>query len=328
MKAVVQSCLGAADTLSLGDMPIPEPGPGQLRLRVRAAGVNRADVMQREGHYPPPPGASAILGLEVAGEIDAIGAGVTGFVPGERIAALVSGGGYAEFALVSASLAMRLPAGMGFVEAASLPEAWMTAWLNLRELGDLHVGQRVLIHAGASGVGAAAIQLARLSGATVLTTAGSDEKCAFCESLGASLAINYRTTDVAGAVRAAGKVDLILDPVGGATLGPNLACLNQDGKLVLIAFMAGRSTELDLGQLLMKRLTVIGSTLRNRDPVTKARLAARVQDTVIPAIVAGDVRATVDRTFPLAEVAAAHRYLESNQNRGKVVLTVAAASTV
>ncbi|MEE9928759.1 NAD(P)H-quinone oxidoreductase [Microvirgula aerodenitrificans] len=322
MRAIIQTAPGDADTLMLGELPMPEPGPGQLRVRVRAAGINRADIAQREGRYPPPPGAPETLGLEVAGEVDAVGIGSKDFAVGDRVMALVGGGGYAEYALVDAPLAVRLPDELGFVEAATLPETWMTAWLNLIDLARLMPGETALVHAGAGGVGAAAIQLAGLVGARAIATAGTADKCTFCRQLGAELALNYRDDDVVAALKAAGRADVVLDPVGGDSLSRNLACMNPGGRLVVIAFMAGRLAELDLAQLMVKHLTLIGSTLRSRPLADKARLAGRLGDTVLPALASGRVRITLDSSFPLARAAEAHRYVEANRNLGKVVLTV------
>ncbi|HEY9100692.1 NAD(P)H-quinone oxidoreductase [Chitinimonas sp.] len=322
MRAVLQDAPGSADTLFLGQVARPHPGPGQLLVRVKAAGVNRADIVQREGRYPPPHGASPLLGLEVAGEVTAVGAGVTAFPPGSAVFGLVAGGGYAEYAVLDEGCAIAKPDWLSFAEAASLPEAWMTAWLNLVELAALGEGETVLIHAGASGVGAAAIQLARLRGATAVVTVGSEEKADFCRRLGAAHAINYRTGSFQDATRAIGGVDVILDCIGGTYLDANLNSLKPDGRLIVIGLMGGSGAELNLGKLLVKRLRVQGSTLRPQPLAVKARLTQSLRDTVLRALQTGHATLTMDRQFPLSEVAAAHRWLEENRNQGKVVLEI------
>lgn len=323
MLAVLQTRAGDASTLYLGETARPQPGPGQLLLRVHAVGINRADIVQREGRYPAPAGASPLLGLEVSGEVVEVGAGVSGFAPGEAVFGLVGGGGYAEYAMLDASCALRKPDNLSHAEAASLPEAWMTAWFNLIELGQLKANEQVLIHAGASGVGAAAIQLARLHGAQVACTVGSAAKAAFCRGLGAQRAIEYHRQDFACELKAQGGVDLILDCVGARYLDANLHSLRSDGRLIVIGLMGGANAPLDLGRLLVKRLSLRGSTLRAQPEVVKARLSAALRDTILPALTAGQLKLTLDRTFPLAEVRAAHAWLEGNHNLGKLVLTLA-----
>lgn len=322
MRAVLQDGPGDAAALRLGETDTPQPGPNELLVRVHAAGVNRADLVQREGRYPPPPGASPLLGLEVSGEVAALGDGVAGFRLGAPVFGLVAGGGYADYALLDAGCAIRKPAGLSHAEAASLPEAWMTAWLNLVELAALAPGETVLVHAGASGVGAAAIQLAGLFGARAIATAGSEAKVEFCRALGAVAAVNYRTQDFAEAVRAEGGVDVILDPIGGDYLERNVAGLKPDGRLVLIGLMGGTAGRLDLGRLLVKRLSLRGSTLRPQPPAVKARLTDALREQVLPALLRGEIRSALDRCFPLERVADAHRHLEANLNLGKVVLTL------
>ncbi|MDN3578993.1 NAD(P)H-quinone oxidoreductase [Chitinimonas viridis] len=322
MRALLQTAPGGADTLYMGTTATPIPAAGQLLVRVQAAGVNRADIVQREGRYPAPPGASPILGLEVAGEVAALGEGVTGFALGDAVFGLVAGGGYAQYAVLDADCAVLRPSWLSIEAAASLPEAWMTAWLNLVVLGGLQAGETALVHAGASGVGAAAIQLARLLGASAIATVGSEAKAAYCSSLGARLAINYRTADFAAEVKAAGGVELILDCIGGAYLEGNLASLKPDGRLVVIGLMGGAGAQLDIGRLLVKRLSVRGSTLRPQPRAVKACLTAALRDTVLPALAAGEVKLTLDQTFAWADAAQAHRYLEDNRNCGKVVLCV------
>lgn len=322
MQAVMQSRPGGRETLELGIVEKPVIGDGQLLVRVMAAGVNRADVVQREGQYPPPPGASAILGLEVAGVVESV-CGPSRFQPGDAVFGLVEGGGYAEYAVLDSELAIPKPDSMSWVEAASLPEAWMTAWLNLVEVGKLAEGQALLVHAGASGVGAAAIQLARLLGARVWATAGSEEKLEYCYNLGADEAFNARQeVDFGSKVKGWGGADMILDPVGGAYLEQNLSCLNLDGRLVLIGIMGGGRSEINLGRLLVKRQSLIGSTLRSQPKAVKARLARALEAEILPALRQGVVRLTLDSTYPLAAVAEAHEAMEGNRNLGKIVLTL------
>ncbi|WP_348944293.1 NAD(P)H-quinone oxidoreductase [Chitinibacter sp. FCG-7] len=318
-------------TLQLTDHPIPNPAATQLLVKVAAAGVNRADLMQAQGKYPPLPGESEILGLEIAGEVVALGQGVTDFKVGDKVFGLVAGGAYAGYCLLEQSLSILQPNTLDAVAAASLPEAWMTAWLNLVEIGQLQLdhhraGQptkRVLIHAGASGVGAAAIQLAKSLGAWVAVTTSSPHKQAFCRELGADLVIDYRATDFAAEMRAAGGADLILDTVGGSYLAANQRCLNRDGLMVVIGLLGGVEAQLNLGVLLVKRQRIAGSTLRSQPLAVKAQLARALREHIVPRIVKGEYRVTLDRTFELAQAAQAHAYLADNQNLGKVVLRVA-----
>lgn len=322
MKAVVQRGVGGTDTLETGQIERPVPAPGQLRVRVMAAGVNRADIVQREGHYPAPPGASPLLGLEIAGVVDAVN-GPSRFRPGDAVLGLVTGGGYAEYALLDGALAIAKPDRLGWEEAASLPEAWMTAWLNLAEIGHLAAGDRVLIHAGASGVGAASIQLAQLMGAHPFASVGSAEKQAFCRALGAEQSYIWREVErFSPLVRQWGGADLILDPVGGSYLAENIDCLNPDGTLILIGVMGGAQASLNLAKLLMQRLTVRGSTLRTQPLEVKSRLAAALEEKVLPAVLAGHARLTVDAAYPLDRVREAHAHMEGNRNLGKIVLTL------
>ncbi|MFC3531192.1 NAD(P)H-quinone oxidoreductase [Vogesella facilis] len=321
MQAVVQSGAGGVDTLRLDVVEKPGPAPGQLRVRVLAAGINRADIVQREGKYPPPKGASPILGLEVAGVVDAVN-GPSRFQEGDAVFGLVSGGGYAEFALLDSSAAIPKPDLMSWAEAASLPEAWMTAWFNLVEIAQLRAGETVLIHAGASGVGAAAIQLASLLGCTVIASASSEEKRTFCRSLGADAVIDSRQPGFAAYIKELGGVDVVLDPVGASLFDDNIAALKQDGRLVLIGVMGGVQGSLNLGLLLVKRLKIIGSTLRSQPEAVKARLAAALAQEVLPALQDGRAHVTLDSIYPLAAVADAHRYVEENRNLGKVVLSL------
>ncbi|MBP7581899.1 MAG: NAD(P)H-quinone oxidoreductase [Vogesella sp.] len=321
MQLVTQSAPGGADTLEIAFAEKPQPAPGQLRVRVLAAGINRADIVQREGKYPPPKGASPVLGLEIAGIVDAVN-GPSRFQEGDAVFGLVSGGGYAEYALLDSSAALPKPDLMSWAEAASLPEAWMTAWFNLVDIAALQPGETVLIHAGASGVGAAAIQLASLLGARVVASASSEEKRQFCRSLGADEVIDSRQAGFAANLKAQGGVDVVLDPVGAALFDDNIAVLKPDGRLVVIGIMGGSSATLNLGLLLVKRLRLLGSTLRSQPEAVKASLAAALEAEVLPALADGRARVTLDSVYPLAAVADAHRYVEDNRNLGKVVLSL------
>jgi NADPH2:quinone reductase len=321
MQLVTQSAPGGADTLEIAFAEKPQPAHGQLRVRVLAAGINRADIVQREGKYPPPKGASPVLGLEIAGIVDAVN-GPSRFQEGDAVFGLVSGGGYAEYALLDSSAALPKPDLMSWAEAASLPEAWMTAWFNLVDIAALQPGETVLIHAGASGVGAAAIQLASLLGARVVASAGSEEKRQFCRSLGADEVIDSRQSGFAANLKAQGGVDVVLDPVGAALFDDNIAVLKPDGRLVVIGIMGGSSATLNLGLLLVKRLRLLGSTLRSQPEAVKAGLAAALEAEVLPALADGRARVTLDSVYPLAAVADAHRYVEDNRNLGKVVLSL------
>lgn len=321
MQAILQDAPGGADTLYVGEAAMPQRQAGQLLVQVMAAGVNRADIVQRDGHYPPPPGASSILGLEIAGMVVEADAD-SRFQCGDAVFGLVAGGAYAEYAVLDEVLAIAKPDSLSWVEAASLPEAWMTAWLNLVQVGRVQAGDKVLVHAGASGVGACAIQLAGLLGAQAFASAGSEDKLRFCRDMGASGAFNYKTTlAFSRLIKEWGGVDMILDPVGASYLAENIASLKQDGRLVNIGLMGGGKAELNLGLVLMKRLSIIGSTLRSQALSVKAPLAQALADTILPAIEAGTLRTTVDSCFPWQQAADAHAYMESNANLGKVVLT-------
>jgi NADPH2:quinone reductase len=321
MLHVTQAAPGGAETLEIAFAEKPQPAPGQLRVRVLAAGINRADIVQRQGHYPPPKGASPVLGLEIAGIVDAVN-GPSRFQEGDAVFGLVAGGAYAEYALLDSSAALPKPDLMSWAEAASLPEAWMTAWFNLVDIAAVQPGETVLIHAGASGVGAAAIQLASLLGARVVASASSEEKRQFCRSLGADEVIDSRQPGFAANLKAQGGVDVVLDPVGAALFDDNIAVLKPDGRLVVIGIMGGSSATLNLGLLLVKRLRLLGSTLRSQPEAVKARLAAALEAEVLPALADGRARITLDSVYPLAAVADAHRYVEDNRNLGKVVLSL------
>ncbi|QTP53569.1 NAD(P)H-quinone oxidoreductase [Billgrantia sulfidoxydans] len=315
------------DCLRWHDQPAPEgPAAGEVRLRVAWAGVNRADLMQRSGHYPPPPGASHLLGLEVSGTVIEVGAGVDGLRPGERVCALLAGGGYAEEVVVDARQVLPLPDGFGLREAAALPEVFATAWLNLFMEGQLATGERVLLHAGASGVGTAAIQLCRAFGHPCFVTAGSDDKLAACRELGADGVFNRHQGSFVEAVKQWGGADLILDPVGGAYLADNQRVLNAGGRLVLIGLMGGRRAELDLGRMLMKRQRLIGSTLRAKPPAAKGAILDALRAHVWPRLASGEIRPLIDRTWPITEAEAAHAHVERDANIGKVLLEVGGES--
>jgi NADPH2:quinone reductase len=318
MRAVIQT----KPLLSLGHAELPHVQAGQLLIQVYVAGINRADLAQAAGRYPAPAGDSPILGLEVAGVITAVGEGVSSFALGDEVCGLVGGGAYAEYCIIESSLAMKIPAGLSFTDAASLPEAWMTAWFNLVQIGGLKAGQRVLIHAGASGVGAAGIQLAKHLGAWVATTAGGTLKGEFCRQLGADLVVDYQQDDFASIVKEAGGVDLILDGVGGDYLAKNQACLNMDGQIVLIGLLRGISAEAHLGLLLMKRQRITGSTLRAQPLGVKVELATALREKILPLIAIGDLKITIDSVFDWEKVAEAHQYIAENRNLGKVLLSM------
>ncbi|MEN3340526.1 MAG: NADPH:quinone reductase [Acidobacteriota bacterium] len=318
---------GGPDVLQPVRRALPRPGRGELLVRVAAAGVNRPDVMQRLGKYPPPAGASDVPGLEISGVVAALHAedAPGRWREGDEVCALVAGGGYAEYCVAPLSQCLPLPPGMGLVTAAAVPETFFTVWSNLFERGRLRRGERVLVHGGTSGIGTTAIQLARASGARVLATAGSSVKCAACVSLGAELAINYRTEDFAAAVAAHTAdrgVDVILDIVGGNYFGRNVKCLSIDGRLIQIGLIGGARAEIDLAALLQRRLTIVGSTLRARSVEEKGVLARAVEQHVWPWLTDRTVAPVIDRTFPLASAADAHRRLESGDHIGKIVLTV------
>ncbi len=323
MTVVEITEFGAPEVLETRQRPVPRPGPDDLLVRVAAAGVNRPDVMQRQGGYPPPPGASDIPGLELAGTVVGIGDGVSDWAVGDAVCALVAGGAYAEYALVPAPQALPVPAGLDAVSAAALPETMFTVWSNLFQRARLQAGEVALIHGGSSGIGTTAIQLAKAFGATVLTTVGNDEKAAACLELGAAAAINYRQQDFVEAVQAfTGNtgVDVVLDMVGGAYLERNLSLLKPEGRLAIIALIGGARADIDLLKLLVRRLTVTGSTLRPRSVAEKGAIAQALRDRVWPLIAAGQVRPVIHATFPLAEAAAAHRVMEASTHIGKLVL--------
>lgn len=323
MKAIVVA-EGEGRPLAWQEVPEPVLGEGEVLVEVRATAVNRADLAQRAGRYPPPPGASEILGLELAGVVRALGPGVTGWQEGDAVCALVAGGSYAELAAVPAGLLMPLPQGWSFEEAAAMPEVFFTAYLNLFLEAGLEPSERVLIHGGASGVGTAAIQLAREVGCEVYATAGTAEKVAACERLGA-VAVNYRQADFAEAIRERTNgegIDVVLDIVGASYLARNLALLRTNGRLVFIATLGGRKAELDIGMLMAKRLMLKGSTLRARPLDEKVRIKEAFMKQFWKALEAGRVRPVLDRRYSIQEAEAAHAYMRENQNIGKLVLSV------
>lgn len=325
MKAIVAPEPGGTGALRLVDMPEPEPGPGDLLVAVHATAVNRGDVMQRRGLYPPPEGVTEVLGLELAGEVVAVGDAVEGWAPGDRLCAVVAGGGYAEYAVVPAVVALPVPDGLTTEGAAALPEVFATAHDNVFVRGRLAPGEAVLLHGGASGVGTAAIQLARRHGCRVLVTAGSPRKIAACVELGADLGIDYRTSDFVSVVADATDghgVDVVLDIVGADYLDRNLRCLATEGRLVIIGVMSGAKAEINLARLMSRRLSVIASTLRARSVAEKAVVAERLRREVWPGFADGSLRPVIDRVLPLDEAAEAHRVMEAGEHIGKVVLRV------
>ena len=330
MNVVEVAHPGEVDALRLAQRPLPSVGAGEVLIRIAAAGLNRADLLQRRGRYPPPPGAPTHLGLEVAGTIAAVGADVERLHVGERVCALLEGGGYAEYVAVDARQVLRVPDGLSLVEAASLPEACFTVWSNVFQRGALRGEETLLVHGGASGIGVMAIQLASALGATVYVTAGSDEKCRFCESLGAAVAIDYKRQDFVAEVAARTNdrgVDVVLDIVGGLYLPRNVRALATEGRLVVIAVQSGVAGELNLLEVARKRLVVTGSLLRPRSAEFKGELRREIEAKVWPLIEAGRVKPVVDRVFSLHEAAAAHAYMESGAHKGKIVLEVTGGST-
>jgi NADPH2:quinone reductase len=323
MKAVKITQPGPPDVLVLGECPQPTPSDSEVLIRVHAAGVNRADVLQRKGHYPPPANVAVdIPGLEVAGVIAACGAAVGRWKVGDAVCALLAGGGYAQFAAVEAGHCLPLPRGWSFTDAAALPEAVFTVWSNVFQRGRLQAGERFLVHGGSSGIGLAAIQLASARGARTFATASSTEKCRACEEAGAERAINYRAEDFEAVLKNEG-VDVILDMVGGSYVAKNLRVLRPDGRLVFIAAMEGAEAEFNVLQVMTRRLTITGSTLRSRDRAFKTALAAEVEREVWPLLAAGKFQAKVFKVFRMEDAAAAHRLMESSQHIGKIVLAIA-----
>jgi NADPH2:quinone reductase len=324
MRVVEVPRPGGPEALVPGERPVPVPKPNEILVKVAAAGVNRPDILQRMGLYPVPPDASDLPGLEIAGEVAACGASVTMWKPGDQVCALVHGGGYAEYCVAPEVQALPLPKGLSMVEAAALPETFFTVWSNVYDRAHLAPGETLLVQGGSSGIGTTAIQLAAAMGNRVFATAGSDEKCAACVSLGAEKAFNYRTQDFLAEVKAAtgGKgVNVILDMVGGDYVPKELKCLADDGRLVFIAFLRGPKTELDINELMRRRLTMTGSTLRPRPVAFKGAIAKSLREKVWPLIEAGRIKPVIYKTFPLAEAREAHKLMETSQHIGKLVLS-------
>ena len=321
MRAVEISAPGAPEVLVETTRPVPMPGHDQIVIRLAYAGVNRPDVAQRQGTYAPPPGASDLPGLEGAGEVVAVGRGVTMWKPGDRVCALLPGGGYAEYVACDQTHALPIPDGMTLREAAALPETAFTVWSNVVMRGGLQAGERFLVHGGTSGIGTMAIQVARALGARVWATAGSAEKCDAIAALGAT-AINYRDADYVKILQEAGGANLILDMVGGSYIERNLKALDMDGRLVMIAFLGGPKAEINFAQVMMRRLTITGSTLRPQSDAAKGRIADALRSQLWPLIGAGKVRILIDSEYPLAEAAAAHQRMESSAHIGKIVLKI------
>lgn len=323
MRAVIAEESGGPDVLRVVERPVPRPDEGEILVRVQAAGVNRPDVIQRQGGYPPPPGAPDILGLEIAGEVVGASASASRFTAGERIMGLVPGGGYAEYAVVHESNALPVPPGLSMEEAGAIPETYFTVWTNVFERGRLQPGETLLVHGGTSGIGTTAIQLAKAFGSRVIATAGSREKCEACTRLGADLAINYRETDFVVAVKEAttGRgADVILDMVGGDYIPRNYEAAAQDGRIVQIAFLQGSRVELDFRRLMLKRLTHTGSTLRSRSVAEKAAIAQALEEKVLPLLAEGRCKPVMDSTFALEDVAQAHARMDGGEHVGKIVL--------
>jgi putative PIG3 family NAD(P)H quinone oxidoreductase len=328
MRAVVVETPGGPEVLAVQDVPDPFARPGEVVVEVAAAGINRADLLQRQGHYPPPPGTPAWLGLEVSGCIAELGNGVEGWAVRDRVCALLSGGGYAERVAVPAGQLLPVPSGMDVVAAAALPEVVCTVWSNVFMLAGLRPAETLLVHGGSSGIGTMAIQLARRMGARVAVTAGTQEKLAACEALGAQIRVNYREQDFVAEVKAAtdgAGADVVLDNMGGAYLARNLDVLATNGRLVVIGMQGGAKAELNLGTLMAKRAAVLATSLRARPPAEKAAIVASVREHVWPLVERGEVRPIVDSTFPLDEAALAHRRIEASEHVGKVLLVTSAS---
>jgi len=314
---------GGPDVLTLTERATPAPAANEVLIRIEAAGVNRPDVLQRMGLYPPPPGATDIPGLEAAGTIVAVGKDVTGWTIGDKICALLPGGGYGQFAIVDAGSCLPVPKGLSMEEAASLPETFFTVWANVFDDADLKEGETLLVHGGTSGIGVTAISMAKAFGARVVTTAGSDEKCIAAKRLGADAAYHYEKDAWEKEIADNGGADVVLDMTGGDFVPRNLACLNQGGRHVSIAFLRGAEATVNIFQIMQKRLAISGSTMKARAPEEKARLARALRDKVWPLIEAGKIKPVIDQTFPLAEAAKAHERMEAGAHIGKIVLKIA-----
>lgn len=325
MTAIEISTPGGPEVLQPKAWPVPRPGRDQVLVKVAAAGVNRPDLAQRAGSYPPPPGHSPLPGLEIAGEVAAVGAGVTRWKAGDKLCSLVNGGGYAEYCIAEEAVALPIPAGLDMVHAAAIPETFFTVWNNVFERGRLSAGEWFMVHGGSSGIGTTAIQLAKAFGAKVIATAGSADKCKACLDLGADRAVNYRSEDFVAAAKEAtgGKgVDVILDMVAGDYTERNIIAAAEEGRIVQIAVLGGAEVKLNISRVMMKRLTITGSTLRPRTREAKAGFARALEAKVWPLLSAGKVKVVMDSTFPLAKAADAHRRLQSSQHVGKAVLVV------
>ena len=321
MRAVEIAEPGGPEVLRVCERERPEPGYGEVRIAVAFAGVNRPDALQRAGAYDPPPGASDLPGLEASGHIEAVGPGVTEWKEGDAVCALLPGGGYAEAVVTPAAHCLPVPAGMSLDHAACLPETFFTVWTNVFMRGGLKAGETFLLHGGSSGIGTTAIQLANVFGARVFATAGTDEKCRFCETLGAERAINYRSEDFVSVMQDMGRADLILDMVGGAYIPRDLKALKDEGRLVFIAFLGGPKAEVNFAEVMVRRLTVTGSTLRPQSVLAKAQIANELRRDVWPLLEAGRIAPVMGQAFPLADAAGAHRALEAD-HIGKIVLEV------
>lgn len=324
MTAIEITEPGGPEVLKPHEAALPQPGDGELLIKVEAAGVNRPDVFQRRGFYPPPPGAPDIPGLEIAGRVVATGPGTSRFAEGDTVCALVPGGGYAEYCVAAEANTLPVPAAFTMVQAAGLPETFFTVWTNVFDRAGLKDGETILVHGGSSGIGTTAIMLAKAFGARVLVTAGSSDKCAFCEKLGADRAINYREEDYVEAVAAAtdGRgADVILDMVGGDYIERNIDAAAESGRIVLIAFLKGSRADIDFNPVMRKRLTITGSTLRPRSVAEKAAIARALEDKVWPLLTDGRVAPIIDSAFPLAEAARAHARIEAADHIGKIILT-------
>lgn len=324
MRAVIAEGSGGPDVLKIVERPVPKPGEGEILVKVKVAGVNRPDVLQRQGGYPPPPGAPDILGLEIAGEVVGSDPSANRFPAGAQVMALVAGGGYAEYAVVHESNALPIPEGLSFEEAGGIPETYFTVWTNVFERGRLQPGETLLVHGGTSGIGTTAIQLAKAFGSKVVATAGSPEKCKACTRLGADVAVDYKTQDFVAAVKEAtdGRgADVILDMVGGDYIPRNHEAAAQDGRIVQIAFLKGSKAEVDFRRLMLKRLTHTGSTLRSRSVAEKASIAEALEANVLPLLAEGRCRPVMDSTFAFEDVAEAHARMDGGEHIGKIVLT-------
>jgi putative PIG3 family NAD(P)H quinone oxidoreductase len=325
MNAIEISAPGDADVLTLCKRPVPEPAAGEVLIKVTAAGINRPDVLQRMGLYPPPEGASDLPGLEVSGVVVKTGDGVEAGLMGQKVCALMPGGGYAEYAVADARLCLPVPDTLSMTEAAGLPETFFTVWTNVFEDGGLAAGETLLVHGGASGIGTTAIAMATTFGAKVITTAGTDEKCAMLEKMGAAHAFNYKTADWAAEIQKLGGVDVVLDMIGGDYVQRNLNCLKPRGRHVSIAFLGGMTAEINIMQVMRGRLTLTGSTLRARTPDEKALIASALRDRVWPLIEEGNIKPVIDQVMPLADASAAHKRMEASSHIGKIILEVTSA---